>query len=230
MEMLKKRLKTFCIGVILIFISFCVVVPIISQPCFHVHEETITRNLGWLIFPMDPEPVGRKEAWDSELPVFVQKDLDYAEAHGYDVEYEFRGNAIHLEYNEGEWNLSLKTHMDTGSTWDSLTNFSMYQTRDHKIILYGYTISGRWFQKITLEKNEARIDTITYWSQRVLRKVFLDGYDDSVIIPEEVTNLFDGKRVTTFEKMRETIYTIRKAYFDYYESRGDFVPAAPFFF
>jgi len=56
----------------------------------------------------------------------------------------------------------------------------------------------------------------------------LDGYDDSVIIPEEVTNLFDGKRVTTFEKMRETIYTIRKAYFDYYESRaGKRLGAAP---
>lgn len=163
-EMQKLRRKfnnTIIKGLFILFVLF-LAVRAANQPYFHVKEETITRNLGWMILPMETVPSNRMVAWDSELPSFVEKDLAYAEKHGYDVEYEFKGNIMRLEYKEGEWELRLRTRIDSGSEWDSLKNFSMYQTRDHKIVLYGYTFFGEWFQKITLEKNKSRIDTITY--------------------------------------------------------------------
>ncbi len=385
-----------------------------TPPEFNLQGDVVVRDLEKLLDVMDLEPTGRKTAWDSELPDFVQEDLDYAQARGYDVEYEFKGNIIHMTYREGEWELALRTRMDTGSTWDSLMNFSMYRTEDNKIILYGHTFMGEWFQKITLKKNESRIDTLTYdvnlpldeysegksigairigdysmietsgdfffykdgkcicyqsfphgdikeedlyrglilttdnklysiyvseiekkptitfvyvdtadkiiqpiryrdnlrivdgdlevalvwkdgeiyiavpedWDsfdkfalanfnrelfqpkapfnyamqlvnlQQSLKEIyfkattsqwyaniifelngrefyknyFFDGYDDSVILPEEVKELFNNKRVVSFEEMWEIIEDIRTAYFDYYEHRGDFVPAVPPFY
>lgn len=161
MEMLKKRIIRLLWGLMFILVV-CWGVNFANIPAFHVEGNTIARNLGWMILPMDSEPIGRNVAWDSELPKFVQEDMEYAEERGYDIEYEFKGNIIHIEKIEDEWTLNVKTRMDFGSTWDGLTNFSMYQTSGHEIIVYGYTFMGEWFQKITLQKNEAEINTITY--------------------------------------------------------------------
>ncbi len=169
MERVKKRTKELG-AIFLIIFAICIAVKVVNLPVFHVEDDTIKRNLEWLILPMDGEPVGRSVAWDSELPGFVQQDIEYAEKHGYEIEYEFKGNVIYIEKREDEWNLSLKTRMDIGSTWDALTNFSIYQTQDHKIVIYGYTFRGDWFQKITLRKNESRIDTITYNADLPLEK------------------------------------------------------------
>lgn len=161
MNKLKKRIKDLVV-VAIILLTVALVVNFVSLPCYHVKDNTITRDLSWMILPMPDEPTGRTVAWDSELPEFVKQDIEYAEENGYEIEYEFKGNIMSIENRDGDWRISIKTRMDTGSTWDSLTNFSMYQTKDHKIILYGYCFGGKCFQKITLKKNESRIDTITY--------------------------------------------------------------------
>lgn len=169
MKKLKKRIVGLMWGV-MIALLICWVVSLANSPVFHVEESTIKRNLGWMILPMDSEPIGRNVAWDSELPHFVQKDIEYAEKHEYDIEYEFKGNIIYIEKREGEWELNIETRMDYGSTWDGLTNFSIYQTDNHGIVVYGYTFMGEWFQKVTLQKNEAQIDTITYDTELPLQE------------------------------------------------------------
>lgn len=159
MEKLKKRTKGLvCIGLIILVLFG--VVEVVNLPEVHVEEETIKRNLAWMILQMDEEPVGRTVAWDSELPAFVQRDLEYAEKHGYEIEYEFKGNVMRIEKQEGEWQLGLVMRRETGYTCVTFTNFSMYQTKDHAIVVYG-TYMGQWFQKITLQKNYGIIDTIT---------------------------------------------------------------------
>lgn len=162
MKKLKKRFFSTITVIFLVIFAFFTIIKIVSLPQLHVKDEAITRDLAWMILPMDMEPTNREIAWDSELPEFVRQDIAYAEQNDCEIEYEFKGNIMRIEKREGEWRIDLKTRMDTGSTWDSLTNFSMYQTEDHKIVIYGYCFRGDWFQKITLQKNESRIDTITY--------------------------------------------------------------------
>lgn len=163
MDKAKRRLCNTIVMLVLLLFGFCLVGKLISIPMFHVKDKTITRNLGWLILPMDEEPNGRTVAWDSELPDFVETDIQYAEEHGYKIEYEFKGNIISIQKREERWRISLKTRIDNGIEWDSLENFSMYQTKDHKIVIYGYCFpNNEWFQKITLQKNNTSLDTITY--------------------------------------------------------------------
>lgn len=158
---LERRLRSTIIGGILVIFVFSVVVKIVNLPQFHVKDETITRNLGWLILPMGAEPTERTTAWDSELPEFVQKDLEYAEEHGYQVRYQFKGNSMRIELQENEWVLYLESS-DSEVNGKTFRNFSIYVSEDHKIVIYGHLHPGGCFQKVTFFKNEVKIKTVTY--------------------------------------------------------------------
>ena len=147
---------------ILVLFVLWAVVTFVNLPQFHVVEnEAITRNLGWLILPMEAEPTDRTTAWDSELPKFVQRDLAYAEEHGYIVRYKFKGNSIRLELQDNQWLLYVEAN-DSEVNGRTFRNFSIYLSEDHEIVVYGHMYPRGAFQKVTFRKGEVRIKTVAY--------------------------------------------------------------------
>lgn len=48
-----------------------------------------------------------------------------------------------------------------------------------------------------------------------------NGYDDSIILPEEISKRYSGKKVLSIDEMWSTIEEIRGVYVDYYNHRGE---------
>lgn len=206
MENLKRRFKGTIVGIIVVFGILFLGIKICELPALHVSENSITRNLNWLILPMPEAPVGRTVAWDSELPKFVEDDMEYSEEHGYEkIQYEFKGTLINLRYIEEEWRLDFETY-DTYSSSDELTNFSIYQTKDHKIVVYGYGWLKDWFQKITLSKNNCERDTLTYDAnlpldmeiEESIASMNIDGY--SIVCQEETFYFYREGQLVTYQE------------------------------
>ena len=136
MKFLKRKAFGF-IGLIFLVLGVSVVVDFVNLPQFHVKDETITRNLGWLMLPMDLEPTDVTTDWDSELPRFVQQDMEYAEEHGYGIMYQFKRSAMRLELQDNEWILFLEAQESEVAS-RAYIKFSMYLSQKHEIVVYGY--------------------------------------------------------------------------------------------
>lgn len=218
MENLKWRLRKAILGIMAVFGILFLGIKLCEIPALHVSENSITRNLNWLILPMPEAPIGRTVAWDSELPKFVKNDMEYAEEYGYEeIQYEFKGTIIKLIYSEEEWIMHFETY-DNDSSIDVLTNFSIYQTKDHKIIVYGYGWLKNWFQKITLSKNNCERDTLTYdvnlpldmEIEKSIESINIDGY--SIVRQGETFYFYKEGQLITYQEFpygeieREDLY------------------------
>lgn len=117
---------------------------------------------------MDPmaddsaEESKKTSAWDSELPEFVQRDLEYAKKHDYKVEYKFGSNLMKFRYEENKWKLAIWACSDPGICSETWENISMYRNKENELVIYGYCFLYEWFQKITLGPNSTRLEVVRY--------------------------------------------------------------------
>lgn len=158
--------------VFLFIIMFFGIIILLDQPYNKVVDNTIERDISWIRwFLMDSSPTERYQAWNSELPTFVKKDIQYAEKNGYNIEYNFNGKTIYLYQYKDKWFISLYHLLNDFRPIDDLTNFSIYKNKDEKnerfIDIYGYENSKNYnfeerFCLAHVSSKHSDIDILSY--------------------------------------------------------------------
>jgi len=148
MEKLKKWLSNALILMVLVIFVGAICIRISAMPKFYVSDGTLRRDLSkiLILIGLDPtedasvEEAGKISAWGSELPELIWKDLNYAEQHGHNVEYTFKGNVLKFMLEDGKWRLTIQTNSNLGrlnTKWEDLfeTNF-IWSKRVNRIANY----------------------------------------------------------------------------------------------
>lgn len=202
MKRIIKKLCQICVIVVLALALTCALGKLFSLPMFLVTDSTIKRDLDFYMLEMNYEPTDKKVAWDSELPRFIKKDIEYAEEHEYEIEYEFSGNKIRLYFWEEKWNLYVQKPY-VYIPYDTMENISIYKTQDGNLAIYGYN-SG-WFQRIVLSGEDAEYDFLTYDVNIPLQEfnngigsLHVDGY--SIVRDGEMFYFYkEGNKISSIE-------------------------------
>lgn len=172
MESLKKRYAFLGIfAIVLLAMLICLLtdnskkegVSEEEAPEYCLVDGKIERDISSRLRELEIEPQDRNVAWDSELPAFVVQDMAYAEENNYEIQYKVGVAKIVLYQSDGEWNVHISYPYSSYLVYDTLWNFSMYQTEKGNLVLYGYDDTFYdYFIRIVLLEDRIDYDILTY--------------------------------------------------------------------
>lgn len=159
-----RRIMVVCV---LLLLNVCLAINVINLPELHVKDGAVRKEISLFFMPINMDPMAddsaeeskKTSAWDSEMPEFVWRDLEYAKKHDYKVEYKFGSNLMKFRYDEEKWTVDIRTCSNTEADWE---NISMYKNKENELVLYGYDPLYEWFEKITLGQNSAHLEVVSY--------------------------------------------------------------------
>lgn len=171
-KMKESNIKKLLVGVVVV--CFIILLIILVPFRRNVEDGKVKRNIsldifGNVLLVNNKEPIGRTVAWNSELPYFVERDLEYALENNYEIEYcIFKSYSsikatINIVRKDNEWTLTIKSpYSNLYNDYNELTNFSIYNDSNNNIIVYGYGHRFNEFIKYSVGQTELDYVTLTY--------------------------------------------------------------------